>query len=156
LKQDEKWKDDVKTKVEAKVKGMVAGASIDADTKCYYFGLGKIKLFGTEQKIAENSLVPLWNEKGSANAYDVDHIKEMQLGGTNDPPSNMELLQFSANRSSGSLIKTGIRQSVEEFITEEKKDPAKKPPTVDNALNKYDITFHQCKVQCPGWCREFQ
>ena len=150
LKQDEKWKEDVKTKVEAKVKDLVAGASIDADTKCYYFGLGKIKLFGTEQKIAENSLVPLWNQSGNANAYDVDHIKEMQLGGTNDPPSNMELLQFSANRSSGSLIKTGIRQSVEEFISEEKKDPAKKPPTVDAALKKYDITFTNVKFSVAG------
>ena len=150
LKQDEKWKEDVKTKVEAKVKDMVAGAPIDADTKCYYFGQGKIKLFGTEQKIAENSLVPLWNEKGDANAYDVDHIKEMQLSGTNDPPTNMELLQFSANRSSGSLIKTGIRKSVEEFIDEEKKDRTKKPPTVDTALDKYDITFTDVDFTIPG------
>ncbi|MDZ4749829.1 MAG: DUF4157 domain-containing protein [Saprospiraceae bacterium] len=142
LAQDQKWKDDVQPQVAAKVKDKIKGVPLDPDTHVYYLGYGKIKLFGSEAKIIENARVPLWSKSGKASAYDVDHIKEMQLGGTNDPKSNMELLNFSANRSSGSIIKTGIRDSIADFLEDEKKkDPAKKLPTVETALKSYDITF---------------
>ncbi len=150
LAQDEKWKDDVQPQVAAKVKEKVKGVPLDPDTNVYYLGHDKIKLFGSEQKITENSRVPLWSKKGKASAYDVDHIKEMQLGGTNDPKTNMELLNFSANRSSGSIIKTGIRTSIEEFLKAEKtKDPAKKLPSVDTALKDYDIIFTAIDPKLP-------
>jgi hypothetical protein len=142
LAQDEKWKTDVQPEVATKVEEKLKGVPIDPETNVYYLGYKKIKLFGSKEKLVENSRIPLWNKAGNANAFDVDHIKEMQLGGTNDPKANMELLNFSANRSSGSVVKNGIRDSLSEFLeSEKKKNPAQKVPSVDTALKNYDITF---------------
>ena len=142
LAQDEKWKVDVQPQMASKIEDKIKGVPLDPDTNVYYLGYKKIKLFGNKEKLIENTRIPLWNKAGNANAFDVDHIKEMQLGGTNDPKGNMELLNFSANRSSGSIVKNGIRDSVSEFLeAEKKKDPSKTLPGVDTALKNYDITF---------------
>ena len=142
LAQDEKWKTDVQPQMASKIEDKIKGVPLDPDTNVYYLGYKKIKLFGSKEKLVENTRIPLWNKAGNANAFDVDHIKEMQLGGTNDPKGNMELLNFSANRSSGSIVKNGIRDSVSEFLeAEKKKDPSKTLPSVDTALKNYDINF---------------
>ena len=150
LAQDEKWKTDVEPEIATKIEDKVKNVPIDPDTNAYYLGHKKIKLFGTKAKLVENTRIPLWNKAGDANAFDVDHIKEMQLGGTNDPKVNMELLNFSANRSSGSIIKNGIRDSVGDFLTAEKaKDPSKTLPSVETALKNYDITFNTAEYTLP-------
>jgi hypothetical protein len=141
LAQADVWKTGVEGPIGTAVNTLVQGVPTDPDTGAYYFGKGKIKLFGTKESLIANSQIPLWTKAGNANAYDVDHIREMQLGGSNDT-GNMELLNFSANRSSGSVVKNGIRNSVEEFLTAEKaKTPAATLPTVDKALKEYDIKF---------------
>ena len=103
----------------------------------YYFKWKGIKLFGTEEQLIENSKIPLWNASGEVSAYDVDHIKELQLGGKNQS-SNMELLNFSGNRSSGTMIDNNIRKKVENFIKQTNQNFS-----VDDALKDYEIEFEK-------------
>lgn len=142
LAQGDVWKAGVEGPITTKITSKIQGVPTDPDTGAYYFGKGKMKLFGTKETLIANSQIPMWTKAGKANAYDVDHIREMQLGGANDT-GNMELLNFSANRSSGSVVKNGIRKSVQEFLDAEKvKTPSATLPTLDNALKQYDIKFN--------------
>lgn len=109
----------------------------------YFLKWESIKLFGTEKQLVENSKVPIWNKSGKVSAYDVDHIKELQLNGTNDI-GNMELLNFSSNRGSGSVIDKKIREAVNIFITDQAtidKYGSDVPKDVEKALKKYTIAF---------------
>ena len=54
---------------------------------------------------------------GEVSAFDVDHILELQLVGGENTIDNMELLNFSGNRSSGSQISSNIEKAVQNFIT---------------------------------------
>jgi hypothetical protein len=60
-------------------------------------------LFGTADQLQQLTYIPKWDRKGGPRNHDVDHIVEMQLDGKNDP-KNMQLLDASANRSSGSKL----------------------------------------------------
>ena len=109
----------------------------------YYLKWESIKLFGTEKQLIANSKVPLWNKDGKVSAYDVDHIKELQLQGTNEI-GNMELLNFSANRGSGSVIDKKIRDAVNTFITDDatkEKYGDDVPKDVEKALKNNVIAF---------------
>lgn len=118
------------------VKNLLGKATKDEKSKdVYYLKWGKMKLFGTESTLIENSKIPLWNASGMAAAFDVDHILELQLGGTNDTP-NMELLNFSGNRSSGSLIADSIDKSVGEVLAE-----SDSGLTMSEVDKKYTIIF---------------
>lgn len=147
--QAEVWKTNVEAKVEAEVEKLTKKAAdkkaFDASVNAYYLIWGSLKLIGSKETIKKNALVPLWNKQGKASAYDVDHVKELQLGGANSI-DNMELLNFSANRASGSAVKNTIEQLVNTFLASEdaKKqatDASKKLPGLDTAKQKYDITF---------------
>src|SRR5439155_17702910 len=128
--QDELWKSNVESNVKTKVETLTAEAAskkaYDDKLKSYYLIHGEIKLMGSKETITRSALVPLWNKKGKATAYDVDHIKELQLGGFNRI-NNMELLNFSANRASGSAVKNSIEKEVNDFlISKEAKEQADK------------------------------
>jgi hypothetical protein len=149
--QDEVWKSFVEPRVRTHVDTLAARASqanaFDASVNSYYLKKGSLKLIGTKETITRNSLVPLWNKNGQASAYDVDHIKELQLGGANFI-DNMELLNFSANRASGATVKNTIERLVNEFLTS---DAARNQatqqngtlPSLDVAKQQYDITFNR-------------
>lgn len=143
------WKTNVEPKVAAKVEKLAEKATkkkaYDSSIDAYYLKWGSLKLIGSKKTIVKNALVPLWSKKGKASAYDVDHIKELQLGGVNSI-DNMELLNFSANRASGSAVKNTIERLVNAFLTSEdaKKQATeanKKLPSLATAKKKYDITF---------------
>lgn len=147
--QDVLWKTSVEPKITTEVEKLAKKAAdkkaFDASVNAYYLIWGSLKLIGSKETIAKNALVPLWNKDGKASAYDVDHVKELQLGGANSI-DNMELLNFSANRASGSAVKNTIELLVATFLASEdaKKqatDAGKKLPGLDTAKNKYDITF---------------
>lgn len=148
--QDEVWKSHVEPKVKPEVEKLATKAAdkkaFDASVNSYYLHWGSLKLMGSKETITRNSLVPLWNKNGKASAYDVDHIKELQLGGANFT-DNMELLNFSANRASGSAVKNTIERQLNEFLTSEdaKKqatDKNKELPKTTAAKEKYNITFN--------------
>lgn len=65
--------------------------------------------------------IPTWNSTGASVSYQVDHIVEFQLGGT-DTIDNMELLDASHNGSVGSSFRYEIVDAVRRTI--EKLQPA--------------------------------
>lgn len=114
-------------------------ATVDAapdGEKVYYLKWGKMKLFGTESVLVENSKIPLWNANGNVSAFDVDHMLELQLEGGENTLNNMELLNFSGNRSSGSLIADSIDSSINDFVTES--DSGLSRAEIDK---KYPVSF---------------
>ncbi|MFC2077581.1 DUF4157 domain-containing protein [Candidatus Bipolaricaulota bacterium] len=71
--------------------------------------------------IASELTLPTWDKQGKPKGFDVDHIVELQLANWSADPwgntlENIELLESSANRSSGSDIKSRIGKKVDDFI----------------------------------------
>ncbi|MGO9428667.1 eCIS core domain-containing protein [Rhodoblastus sp.] len=72
-------------------------------------GDDKKVIIGDDKTLPEKLTTPTWNASGQYHGYDVDHIKEIQLGGPNSY-DNMELLDSSSNRSSGASIAADIEK----------------------------------------------
>lgn len=123
--------------VKKSVEGLKKKAGKKNDSPGVFFLKWKdIKLFGTEETLIENSKRPLWNASGAVSAFDVDHIVELQLVGGENTIDNMELVNFSGNRSSGSLIAGNIEKGVQEFITDTNQSFG-----LDHAFTNYQISF---------------
>ncbi|MEA3189691.1 MAG: hypothetical protein QOD77_273 [Thermoplasmata archaeon] len=60
---------------------------------------------GTPEEVAAASIIPYWDRGKSPRAFDVDHITEVQAGGSDTDINNMELLDASTNSSHGSILK---------------------------------------------------
>lgn len=122
-------------------------ATTPASKQVYYFKNRRnpqVKLIGRESVIRNAALIPTWNKAGQATAFDVDHIKELQFEGGTNTVDNLELLNFSANRSSGSSIMHQIRGTVADTIDQEDiKDPqdTNQKLATDAALERYAIEF---------------
>ncbi|MEM7202448.1 MAG: DUF4157 domain-containing protein [Planctomycetota bacterium] len=76
---------------------------------------------GTVGEIATELVLPSWDAGQVGHSYDVDHIVELQLANWSEDPwantvANMELLDSSKNRSSGSNVKNSISSKVQGFI----------------------------------------
>ena len=114
-KQRSNWINGVKDGVSKKIKKMIEGATPHEGQ--YYFGWNTLRLMGTPDLIEENSKVPMWNRQGKAQAFDIDHVVELQLAGNEnkDTPDNLELLNFSANRSSGGSIDNEISSKIKDL-----------------------------------------
>ena len=69
-------------------------------------------IFGLAADIQTEAQLPYWDRDGKEHLLDVDHKKEIQLGGE-DVAANYELLDFSANRSSGPKISNAIKKAVQ-------------------------------------------
>ncbi len=147
------WKTNVEPKITAEVEKLAQKATkkkaYDASIDAYYLKWGSLKLIGSKKTITRNALVPLWNKKGKASAYDVDHIKELQLGGANSI-DNMELLNFSANRASGTAVKNTIIRGLNSFLSsadakKQATEASERLPSLATAKKKYDITFNSVK-----------
>ena len=79
-------------------------------------------LIGNMQTVAKEITTPNWTLGGDFKSFDVDHILELQLANWDDDGwantlPNMELLDSSLNRSSGSTIKSNINKKLSKFIT---------------------------------------
>jgi len=155
---------DVKSIVEKKTKANNAVSKAINGKTVYFFKQtfgkgGSQNLFGTVDDLVENSIIPKWTKNGLASAFDVDHVKELQLGGQNEM-TNMELVQFSANRSSGAAIATHIESKVAEVITLKKiKDKASDEEVeikgdVDAIKKKYSLRFTKVKYNLGGYKKD--
>lgn len=152
------WKSTIKKSIGDQIKKLLEvaekGGAYDSKSSAYFL-IAKtrdVSLIGTEASITDASLIPVWNAEMKASAYDVDHIKELQLGGTN-AFNNMELLNFSANRASGSQINTNITSMVATFLgspagqavvtpgDDNPKPKFKEMPDPDKAMASFDIVF---------------
>jgi Domain of unknown function (DUF4157) len=73
--------------------------------------------------VAKAMNLPSWDRKGNSHKFDVDHVVELQLAGWDKTEGhwantleNMELLDSSANSSSGSRIANNINARVKTFV----------------------------------------
>ncbi|MDO8929137.1 MAG: DUF4157 domain-containing protein, partial [Bacteroidota bacterium] len=155
---------DVKSVVEKKTKANDAVSKAINGKTVYFFKQsfgksGSQNLFGTVDDLVENTIIPKWTKNGMATAFDVDHVKELQLGGQNEM-TNMELVQFSANRSSGAAIATHIESKVAEVITLKKiKDKASDEEVeikgdVDAIKKKYSLQFTKVKYNLGAYKKD--
>jgi len=82
-----------------------------------YFFKGKNKpelnIFGTRAELLPLAKLPIWDREKNATTFQIDHIVEHQLGG-NDTVANYELLEASANGSSGSSIAWEMNRKIKE------------------------------------------
>jgi uncharacterized protein DUF4157 len=106
--------------VKAKVEGQQGVESATTGKKIYFLQPRSKETYviGDADSLPAKLTLPSWDKRGRHHSYDVDHIREMQLGGTNTP-ENMELLDSSANRSSGSLIRNEVTQKISQAIVPE-------------------------------------
>ncbi|HEX2252129.1 MAG TPA: hypothetical protein VHQ65_02550, partial [Thermoanaerobaculia bacterium] len=100
---------------------------------------------GPLETVAAELALPSWDQAGRGHSYDVDHIVELQLAnwdveGWANTLENMELLDSSMNRSSGSTIKGAIDAKVQSFI--EATDRAY-GGSVATVKGKYHLEFQQ-------------
>ena len=105
-------------------------------------------LLGTPQQLSEEFVIPRWGPQGQPRPLDVDHQKELQLGGK-DVIDNMWLLDASANRSSGSQIANQIRTSVAAAVAPEvgKGKKWEAAPTVNDLIDQgFQIKAKQVKA----------
>ena len=99
--------------------------------------------------IGREMTLPSWDSEGEAHAYDVDHIVELQLAGydrsdghwANQLP-NMELLDASANRSSGSRIAQAVNRRLTDFVTAARGD-SRIPRGVETVRRRFNLEFDQ-------------
>jgi hypothetical protein len=140
----------VTDKVNEKTQKAKADNAYDKDTDTYFFkhkNRPELRLIGKPALISEYSSIPTWTRNGKATAYDVDHVRELQLEGKNFA-TNMELLHFSLNRAAGNAVKLQINSRIDEFIQQEEKknstDFQKKefPKTNIKAKDNFDIVFN--------------
>ncbi len=136
--QREKWrkslnKENIKKKLEEKAstaKGGKAGKGQDS----YVFTVptkgGKPYMIGSLDEIAADMTIPYWGGKAKnppTRLFQVDHIVELQLAdwngkeGWGNELDNMELLEKSANQSSGSIIAGNIKEKVSGYLAAQAK-----------------------------------
>ncbi|MDH7460660.1 DUF4157 domain-containing protein [Chitinophagaceae bacterium 26-R-25] len=152
--QREVWKQavegDVKSKVNTKADEAKAKNAFDKNTESIYLkhktNKKNLKLIGKAETITASSIIPNWSRAGKASAFDVDHVKELQLGGANYA-TNMELLDFSHNRAAGNAVKNEIDGKILNYLESEKKKNSKDfnnsafPVNTDKAKEKFSIAF---------------
>ena len=98
---------------------------------------------GSAEDIGAAIVIPPWDKDLGFHRFDVDHMKEWQLGGDN-LIGNMWLLDPSLNRSSGSTIMNNIRDQLGAFLA----DPAlANPPLLEDVRTKYTVTFGRLTSQ---------
>ena len=108
--------------------------------------LSQTYIIGDIDTLPAKTSLPRWNKNGALSSYDVDHIWEMQLGGPHNL-SNMEMLDSSANRSSGSLIHHEITSKLSSAIRPEigADKHWKKAPDLKKIQSEYQVTFTSTK-----------
>jgi hypothetical protein len=107
------------------------------------------RLFGKLEQIQAESYIPKWNSKGKANVHQVDHIVELQLGGSNKP-DNFELTDKMANVTSGNSIKLERLKRMDEALVKLENDTkvTKPLPTRDHINKNYITTYEKAD---PAW-----
>src|SRR5690625_886078 len=108
----------------------------------------KYRRIGSAEAISEGLKRVFWDEQGEFEEFQVDHIVELQVSGWPglrwpNEVENMELLNASANASSGSRIQSGVEASIGSFLS----DPVKSSllPEEDRSVKeikkKYNVVF---------------
>ncbi|WP_147676388.1 eCIS core domain-containing protein [Algibacter pacificus] len=122
--QAEKWNDVIGPSAEQKLNLKISEANRtggysraqNEENKIYFYKGTRdpeLIIFGTRTQLLEIAKIPTWDENNNPTTFQIDHIVEHQLGGE-DEISNFELLEASANGSSGSSIAWEINRKIKE------------------------------------------
>jgi hypothetical protein len=167
--QVENWKNAVASKVttsldlklkEAKNKGGVTPEGV------YFFKAAKhnkFYLFGKTEDLLEKAKVPFWDNSVDARNFQVDHVLEVQISGdangmpisTFDTKDNYELLDATANMSSGFQLALQTRLRMNEALEALRKEnlndariPA--PKNFYQFKNDYTVSFTKYDFKLHG------
>jgi hypothetical protein len=115
------WKRDVQGAIDTRLENRLATAPYvrgDGNVAVYFLKSKSADLFvfGEKEKLKPEMPFPFWDKNGHPHRFQVDHRLELQLSGTN-VPENMELLEASANASSGRKIQGEIERCVKIALT---------------------------------------
>ena len=116
------WRSKVKPAVQNKLPGKLTGLpgirkstsghGAEDDTsstqnKTYILQVGSENTYiiGTVDQLIDELTIPRWDPEGKRRMMDVDHKLELQLGGPASSETNFQLLDATANRSSGAKIR---------------------------------------------------
>jgi Domain of unknown function (DUF4157) len=91
--------------------------------------------------------IPNWDRQGNNVSFDVDHIVELQVsgqhgGGVGNSIQNMELLDHTANITSGSTIKAGIYSRLNDYLAS-----CTPPMERDTFLATHDVVFERVTAE---------
>ena len=107
-------------------------------------------VLGERSAVKQRSLRPFWTSQGSRRLYDVDHKRELQLGGANEL-GNLWLLDSEANQSSGRNIRTERNRVIQRTL-----DAAAAaglwrtgPPSLDTVRRSYTIEVQRVSPGLP-------
>ncbi len=99
-------------------------------------------IFGTKETILSKIARPYWTVSGYYKPHDVDHKRELQLGGNETDTDNLWMLEASANRSSGSLINNEISNRINAVLMKSPSNLISKP-TEKAVRSSYTITVEK-------------
>ncbi len=100
-------------------------------------------VIGTATDVKNRTTRPFWDVDGRRFFHDVDHKRELQLGGE-DVLANYWLLESKANQSSGRNIKDEKNAKIRALLSESAKGNQAiwtTPPSLDDVRRTYKITF---------------
>lgn len=150
---------------EATQRGGYSRTENEAERLYFFKGVGKpdLNIFGNRSDLLGLAKLPIWDRDKNATTFQIDHIVEDQLGGP-DTVQNYELLEASANGSSGSSIawemNRKIREAYDVFMSPYYQTKADKPvlPARPGRGNQYvnlfknaqyTISFLDCNFELP-------
>jgi hypothetical protein len=132
--------------LEAKLQMEEAPAHTVSGLPVYFLKLKRAQenfVIGNQTAVKNRSSRPFWNIDGQRVFYDVDHKRELQLGGSHTL-GNMWLLESEANQSSGRAIKDQKNAKIRALLSEAAQGEAaifSAPPDLDQVRREYTITF---------------
>jgi hypothetical protein len=117
----EAWSKAAASRLVAPLRSHALGPKGKQQKEPFYLQHGKTKkatlLFvGSAEDIAPALSRLPWDKEGKPHTYQIDHKKELQLGGPDLDPENLWLLDASINMSSGSTIKAALKTDIEAFL----------------------------------------
>jgi uncharacterized protein DUF4157 len=146
---DASYKENIRDKV--KEKNVKPVHSTRTNTDIYYLKPAadpRKNIIGDAGTLPDKLTTPTWDSTGAYHSYDVDHIKEVQLVGKDEAQNidNMELLDSSANRSSGASIAADIDAKTSAAVRQLGEEaPPKIPKNITDLAglraNKYMVEF---------------
>lgn len=148
--QSRKWKSKLATSgIQSKLESKPFEMAEDQTYMLRAEGKGeKYERVGNAKNIASGLKRAFWDRDKKFEDYEVDHIVELQVSGWPrtrwaNTLTNMELLNASANSSSGRQIKDGIVSSVQDFLKDDEKAGLlpKEHRSVKAVKKNYDIVF---------------
>jgi hypothetical protein len=95
----------------------------------------------TTETLPELAVKPVWDAKGEPTRFQIDHVVEYQLGGSDETADNLWLLEEQANMSSGSQIEKQLSDRFEGVFAKATKEGVANVPADKEAARAASWKF---------------